>query len=284
MHSTYSDGQFSPEELVKMANEKNVRIMAITDHNGVNGVEKALKAGRTHGVEVIPAIELYTTFKNKSLHLLGYGIDIKNKTLNQTLKKLKAQRIEKVKSTVKKLQKIGFIISENDLLKIPTDYISAGHVIFLLSKNARNRQKIINDLKTKNITLPQIVTSYLIKGKPAHLPEESLPMQKAIQFIKSAGGMPVLAHPGQHLTWAEDNIIYELKNLGVKGLEAISTHHTWHQIEHYQLLAKNLGLFITGGSDFHGELKTVDNYFINNCLDYFKVPYFIYLNIKKYLK
>jgi hypothetical protein len=109
---------------------------------------------------------------------------------------------------------------------------------------------------------------------------------EAIAVVTASGGLPVLAHPGQQLSWADDHLVSELKETGLRGLEVFSPYHNWHQVEHYQKLANDLDLIITGGTDFHGDLidPALKTQFIHSAWDYFKIPYTIYENLKKYLK
>lgn len=284
IHSEYSDGVFSPKDIVIKAKKANIVVISITDHDVIDGVEEATVWGKKLGVKVITGVEFYATFQNKNVHILGYGIDLKNKALNDALKRVQKRHLQKVAKSLEKLKKIGFVIDLTKVLKTKSKYIGIDHLVSHLWKNKRNQQKIKRQIKSRYITLPLITAAYFIPHKPAYLPQESIPAKRAIQLIKKARGLPMLAHPGQQLTWKDDNVIHNLKKVGLKGLEVLSPYHNWHQTEHYQKIASQLNLVVTGGSDFHGDLPLEKGEFVKNQWDYFKVPYFIYLNLRKYLK
>lgn len=283
MHSYYSDGKFSPKEIMGKAKKANFKVMSLTDHDTIKGVPEAIFYGKKFGIKIIPGIEFYTSFENKNLHILGYGIDINNRELIDALKNIQKKHLQKVEKSVTNLKKIGFKIEFAEVLKTKSEYIGLDHIVSLLWKTPSNVQKIKEDLKTPYLTLPVIAAQYFIPKKPAYLPLETIPAETAISIIKKSGGVPVLGHPGQQLSWRDDNLIGKLKQNGLMGMEVFSPYHNWHQVEHYQKLAAYSNLLMTGGSDFHGDLPLEKGEIVKNQWDYFKVPYQVYLNLKKYL-
>jgi len=284
IHSDYSDGLLSPKNIVEKAKKANLAVIALTDHDVIDGVSEAVAHGKKTGVKVIAGVELYASFQKKDLHILGYGIDLNNKILNNALRKIQGKHLQKVAESIEKLKKSGFIIDFNGVRKTKSKYIGISHIVSHLWKNKGNRLIIKRQIKSHYITLPLIAAQYFIPHKSAYLPQESIPASDAIKLIKGAGGLPVLAHPGQQLTWKDDYIIKDLKEIGIKGMEVLSPYHNWHQTEHYQKIASLLNLVPTGGSDFHGDLPLEKHMVVRNQWDYFKVPYQIYLNLRKYLK
>ncbi len=283
MHSYYSDGKFSPKEIIRRAKKANFKVISLTDHDAIKGIPEAIFYGKKLGIKIIPGIEFYTTFGDKDLHILGYGIDIKNKELVDSLKDIQKRHLQKVAESIINLKKIGFKIELTNVFKTNSEYIGIDHIVSFLWKNPKNVQKIKKDLKTPYITLPLIAAKYFIYQKPAYLSLGNIPAKTAISIIKKSGGIPVLAHPGQQLSWRDDYIIEKLKKNGLMGLEVFSPYHNWHQVEHYQKLAAYLNLLMTGGSDFHGDLPLGKGEIVKNQWDYFNVPYKVYLNLKKYL-
>jgi len=284
IHSNYSDGLLSPKKIVEKAKKANLTVISLTDHDVIDGVSEAMTCGKKLGLKIIPGIEFYTSLKNKNVHILGYGIELKNKILNNALRKIQARHLQKVAESIEKLNKFGFVIDFDKVRKTKSKYIGISHIVSHLWRNKKNQQKIKRQIKSRYITLPLITAHYFIPRKPAYLAQESIPASAAIKLIKGAGGLPVLAHPGQQLTWKDDQIIKDLKRIGMKGLEVLSPYHNWHQTEHYQKMASQLNLIPTGGSDFHGDLPLKKNTAVRNQWDYFHVPYQIYLNLRKYLK
>lgn len=290
IHSTFSEGDLTPKKIATRAQKENLSVIAVADHNVIDGVTEAVKAGKKIGVTVIPAVEIYTIFAEKKLHLLGYNFDLQDKNLNEMLWQSQIHHLEWAKKTLKKMANLGFKIDFTDLEKMKTKYCGFRHLKSIIEKYPSNMEKMIAEIKPqfKEPTLFEFINFYFAEGKPAHVPNinMSIATLDAITAIRTAGGLPVLAHPGQQLSWQDDHLIAELKNAGLKGLEVLSPYHNWHQTEHYQKLANDLGLIITGGSDFHGDLvdPTLKNQFIKSAWDYFYVPYAVYENLKKHLK
>lgn len=278
-HSHFSDGVYSPEDLVKKAKSAGFSFVSLTDHNGIDGVKEFLTQGKKAGLKVISGVEIYTHFKDKHLHILGYGFDLKNKELNSVLKELQTQRIPRVKEAIKILQADGWELSEKEVFNTVSSYIGLVHLANPLKKNLKNWERIKKDFNWfpgKIIPITEIIVKYFIKKTNSPYkgesicPETTIPIGRAIKLIKQAGGQAVLAHPGEHLSWRDDNLIAEFKKMGLDGLEAISSHHSWQEMEHWQKVAKELDLKITIGSDFHGDLPEEWGFPIRSLWEYFK--------------
>jgi len=188
------------------------------------------------------------------------------------------------------MSNLGFKIDFTEIDKIKSKYCGFRHLKTIVEKHETNIKKMITEIKPQfgKPTLFEFINFYFAKDKPAFVPDINMPIdtKDAIIAITTAGGLPVLAHPGQQLSWDDDYLIYKLKSAGLRGIEVLSPYHNWHQVEHYQKIANDLDLIITGGSDFHGDLvdPTLKNQFIKSAWNYFKVPYEIYINFKKFLK
>jgi predicted metal-dependent phosphoesterase TrpH len=289
IHSTYSEGDLSPHQLISRAKKENLAVVSLTDHNVIDGVPLAVETGKNKNILVIPGVEIYTEFGEKRFHLLGYNFDLKDKNLNTLLLKSQIHHLSWAKKSLQKMADLGFKIDFSDLGNLKSKYCGFRHLKTIAEKCKTNCQRMIQEIKPqfKKPTLFEFINFYFAEGKPAYVAEINMKIEtaEAIAIISKAGGFPVLAHPGQQLSWRDDHLIAELKNAGLRGLEVISPYHNWHQIEHYQKLANDLKLAITGGSDFHGDLvdPTLKTQFIKSAWDYFKVPYQVYANLKKYL-
>jgi len=271
-HSFYSDGIYSPQELVKQLKENNFKTAVLTDHNTIKGVEEFIEAGEKTGLKVFTGVEIYTRYKGESLHILGYNFDLKNKELNSVLKELQEQKRDIVKKAIKILQKDDWQIKEEDVFKYPSSYLGVFHLAGALKENFKNWQRIKKDFqwtKGKIILINEIISQYLIKDKKNICPETEINTEQAIQLIKNAGGKAVLAHPGQQLPWRKFYLIKELKEIGLQGLEAVSSHHSWDDIVFWQKIAKENDLFITAGSDFHGDVPEEWAFMVRSQRDYF---------------
>jgi predicted metal-dependent phosphoesterase TrpH len=290
LHSTYSDGDLLPRQLVERAKKESLAVISLTDHNTIDGVIKAQESGKKEKILVIPGVEIYTEFSGKRLHLLGYNFDLKDKNLNDLLWQSQVHHLEWAKKSLKKMAEAGFQIDFSDLENLKSKYCGFRHLKSIVEKYETNVQKMVVDIHPQfaEPTLFEFINFYFADGKYAHIPEMNILIDTtlAIKTISAAGGFPVLAHPGQQLSWEDDHLISDLKDAGLRGLEILSPYHNWHQNEHYQKLANDLGLVATGGSDFHGDLvdRTLKNQFIHSAWDYFKIPYSIYENFKKHLK
>ncbi len=254
-HSYYSDGIYPPRELVEKLKEKNIREVSLTDHNTIDGVEEFLVHARKVGLKAVTGVEIYTSYKGKSLHILGHGFDLKNKELNNTLKELQAKKKENVVRAVGILREKGWKIGEEELFALPTRYYGPYHLASLLRKN--DEEKIREDFQVEKgeiILINDIIKRYFLESGEKILPEVRIPTEEAIKLISRSGGKAVLAHPGDDLSWPESDLVKDLKKAGLSGLEAVSSHHNWSGMVFWQKIAKENNLEITIGSDFHGDV------------------------------
>ncbi|MFA6272500.1 MAG: PHP domain-containing protein [Patescibacteria group bacterium] len=281
-HSQYSGGDLSCEELVNRVVERNILAISLTDHNTIYGVKEIMAIGEKKGVAVVPGVEIYTEYKGKGLHLLGYGFNLDDQELNRTLNTLQQQHLANIKKALDRLEEYGFTVDRKKIDSLITKYLSVAEIIAMLSDFPENKELIRKDCGKPDPDLFEIINKYFAKRAFCPIIHTSLLTPDAISLVKNAGGLAVLAHPGHKLTWEEDTIILELKEEGLAGIEAISPYHNWHQVEHYQYFAKKHGLLMTGGSDFHSETRSRGN-IVNSMQDYMKMPYTIYDNLKKYL-
>lgn len=280
-HSHYSDGIYSPKELVAKAGQFGFKVLSLTDHNAIDGIREFLTVAQKAGLKAVKGVEIYTHLRKRKFHLLGYGFDSENKELNSTLKKLQEEKIPRIKKAVEFLRQDGWNLTEEEVFDNPASYLGLVHLANALEKDAQNWERIKKDFcwfPGKIITIVDIIVKYFIKEKKARAlyngdsicPETEISLGQAIRLIKEAGGKAILAHPGEHLSWHDDRLIEEMKKLGLDGIEAISSHHSWQDMEHWQKLAKELDLIITVGSDFHGDLPEEWGFPLNSQWEYFR--------------
>jgi predicted metal-dependent phosphoesterase TrpH len=245
-HSTASDGSFSPTELVKLAKEMGLRALALTDHDTIEGLEEFIKTGKELDLETVPGTELSAYFEKGTLHILGYFIDFHSQKLKDRLKKLQEARAERNPKIVKKLQALGIPITYEEVVAI-----SGGGQI--------GRPHFAKLLLQKGIvkTFDEAFERFLKKGAPAYVEKDKIFPRECLEIILEAGGIPVLAHPFTlHLeNDALEAFVKQLKDWGLRGIEAYYTEHTPAQTAFYLKLAEKYGLCVTGGSDFHGKNK-----------------------------
>jgi predicted metal-dependent phosphoesterase TrpH len=240
IHTTYSDGLLSPVQVVRRADELNLKVIAITDHDTVEGIPEALEeAKKSQKLEVIPGIEINTDYKSEEAHILGYYLDYRGDYLKNVLEGLQFKRIERARNIAKKLKELGIpIYFEEIRSKALGPSIGRPHVAAVLVE------------KGFAISTEDAFIRYLNRGKPAYVPRERLTPFAAVDIIKKSSGIPVLAHPG---LIKSQHIVDELIQYGIMGLEVYHKEHTRLQARHYIKVAKHHGLIMTGGSDCHGK-------------------------------
>lgn len=246
-HSTASDGTMAPSELVRHGKEVGLLALALTDHDTIDGIDEALREAKKVGLEVIAGVEISVDFNHISeMHLLGYFLDDNHKNLKPLLKKLKASREERNPKMIKKLNELGFDISLDEVKREARGKVVARpHIASILFKKGY----------IKNIG--EAFDKYISTGKPAYVKRERLSPKEAIEEIIRCGGVPVLAHPIYlYIQLNElDELLYELKGYGLKGIETYYSDNTTYDTENFLKLAIKHNLVPTGGSDFHGDFK-----------------------------
>jgi predicted metal-dependent phosphoesterase TrpH len=247
-HSTASDGTLTPREVVRLAKECNLSALALTDHDTVGGIADASDEARTLGVDFLPGIEISCEFPRPgTMHLLGYGVDPKDKTLAEMSQTLVAARDERNVKIVNALQQQGVAITLAEVeAAAGGDVIGRPHVARVLMEKG-----YVSSIK-------QAFDKYLGQGGSAYFDKERLSPRRAIEMIRQAGGITVLAHPSQlrRENFAQvENTVKELTDLGLGGLEVIHSDHRESLIAELEDLAERFGLLKTGGSDFHGSNK-----------------------------
>lgn len=240
-------------EIVKTAVDSSINAIAITDHDTIDGVREIIESGIIPPLELITGLEISATpppgFENinGSLHILGYGISIYDQNLNQTLERLRRARADRNPEIIRRLNQLGFAITLEEVEEI-------------CGPGQTGRPHIARAMVHKGFvaSFDQAFDMFLGTGKPAYVVKERLGSQEAISLILEAGGLPVLAHPGL-IEFGENSsvkpLVTALTDMGLMGIEVYHTDHSEEQTAYFATLACNKGLVLTGGSDFHGDLK-----------------------------
>lgn len=273
LHTYYSDGTMSPEELVTLARNNKVGTIAITDHDGMGGLAEGMEAGKRLGVHVIPGIELSTEDEaGVYMHILGYCFDRENEALKKEVEAIRRKRVERNEKLLAALREIGCKLSKDDLqLREGQDYV--GKPTFAL---ALMRKGYISSPK-EAFKEGRFMRSDVVRS----VHREKISAKRAIELIRGAGGIPVLAHPMKisHLTKEQGNDFFEkldeqlskLKSWGLEGMECYYSSHMPQETEHLVSLAQKHQLMITAGSDFHGtefdKSITIGGFAVDNNFD-----------------
>lgn len=245
-HSTFSDGTYTPTQLVQAARDANLYAVALTDHDCVDGVSEALEAGKTFGIEVIPGIELAAYYNNPSeteIHIVGLFLDYTNKDLLEKTKEIMYERVQRNIKMTARLSELGFPMTYDELLaEAGRDSCSRAHYANLMVKKGY--------VKTKK----EAFQKYISHGMPGFVPRILPTPQECIDLITKSGGVAVLAHPTLYgMNYNQIRIMAkELMGMGLKAIEVKYSTYKPEQEREITRIAAELGLKSSGGSDFHG--------------------------------
>lgn len=246
VHSTASDGTLSPSEVIKLGKELNLRAIALTDHDTIDGVDEALDAGRKYGVEVIPGVELSCSYNNKEIHIVGLFIDHKNAFFKEELDRLKETRDNRNVEMAEKFQEIGIPITFEDIqARFPGAIVTRAHFASYL-----HEQGYVSSVK-------DAFDRYLNDNGPCYVARYKVPYSETIRLIHEAGGIAILAHPILYKMGNTEleKMVIALTKCGLDGIEAIYSTYTSSDESLIRRFARQNNLLISGGSDFHGANK-----------------------------
>lgn len=247
VHTTYSDGAFSPEKIVDTALAAGLDAIAITDHDNVLSYKAAVDyAGKIippnsqKPLEILPGVEINTMYKGYEVHILGYFMDLENSEFQKLLKYQQNARIKQTKEIISLLsKKAGIKISFEDVKKLVAEGGSIG------------RPHIAKAITLAGGTLSVIdaYNKYINDSSNVYVQRKTVSPHDAVEIIYDAGGIPVFAHPFD--VDIAEILTKELMNFGLRGVEAYHRKHSPAMVEYFSSIAESLGLIVTGGSDFH---------------------------------
>lgn len=246
-HTSYSDGTLTPDELVALAAELGLRALAVTDHDTIDGIDEALAAGRRHGVEVVPGVEINLEHAQVTMDLLGYFIGgCPTDELRTQLAELRAYRDERNARILERLAGLGYPIDPAELAAIG-------------EHGAVGRPHIAEAMRRRGYaaSIPEAFERFLRRGAPAWVDRRRLSLAQAVRSLRASGALPVIAHPGIIRTDEAGlaAIARDAARTGVVGLECYYPSHDRATVERLLALCRRYGLVATGGSDFHGAVK-----------------------------
>lgn len=246
VHSNISDGTLSPEELVSLAIIKQLKAIALTDHDTTDGVERAIVSAKGTALKIIPGSELSCMYRGKEIHILGLFLDYKNAELLSALKIQREQRDKRNEEMLSLFRKDGMSLTLDELQNgNPNSVITRAHFAQALVQRGYVS------------STEQAFKKYLEHGKKYFLPKEAFTPEEAIALIEKAGGFSAVAHPMLYkLGWPEiKTMITEFKSYGLRGVEVYYSSHRAFESTKLRELCLLLDLLPTGGSDFHGTNK-----------------------------
>lgn len=245
-HSTFSDGSLSPVELVERAQQAGLTAIALTDHDGMLGIDVFMEACGRVGIRGVPGVEISVDFGPGTLHMLGFFMDHRQPAVETALLKLRGSRKERNGRILEKLNQLGMALTWDEVAAFSKeDVIGRPHFAKALIQKGYVKDK------------DEAFNRLLGKGKPAYVDRYRLTAAESIDMIRGAGGVPVLAHPFT-LGYQRNRLrefVGELARLGLQGLEVYYAEHNVEQQRYCLAIAQETGLALSGGSDFHGDLN-----------------------------
>jgi len=240
IHSTASDGKLNPPDIVRKSAERGLTVIALADHDSVNGIAPALAAAKAFPqLKVIPCVEISTDVPNGEVHVLGYFVDYTDHKLKATLERMRHSRRERACGMVTKLGKLGI-------------HIEWPRVQEIAGSGSIGRPHIAQAMLERGyvVSVKEAFTKYISRDGPAYVEREKMTPQEAVELLLRANGLPVLAHP---LTInGPETMIIKLKAAGLVGIEVYYDGYTAEEICRLVSLADRYNLIATGGSDYHG--------------------------------
>lgn len=246
MHSVFSDGSMTPEELVAEAAGLGLRGIALTDHDTVGGIPRFLEAARAAGVPAIAGVEVSAEIEKGTLHVLGYGVDYRNREFLEHLRWIREGRNSRNREMLQKLNRLGIRLTMEDVTRhAGADVVARPHFAQALIAKGYVRDK------------REAFDRYLAKGKPGYAERRRLNPETTMELLRMAGGLPVIAHPFTLKRTHKEMkpLLAHLKEYGLAGMEVYYSEHSKDLQRAYLKLTGELGLLATGGSDYHGAIS-----------------------------
>ena len=241
-HSTASDGSLRPEEVIARAIEQGVDVLALTDHDGTEGLSQAQLAANDTSLSVIPGVEISVTWGSNTVHIIGLNVDKNNKKLQQGLAEIRDYRKERAVKIAQRLEKSGIKGAYEGASQYASP-VMLGRVHFAKFLVEAGHAKSIGD----------VFKRYMVRNKPGYVSGEWASLEQAVTWINDAGGQAVIAHPARYKMTATKlrRLVTEFKHLGGVGIEVVSGRQHPEEIKNLAKLANDFELLASRGSDFH---------------------------------
>lgn len=243
MHSTASDGTDTPQTIITKCAKLNLALCSITDHDNIDSQEPAQKEAKDRRIKYVTGVEFSVSHEGE-LHILGYGIDIRDASFRNMMEELRLSRIERVHAILKQLHEHKIDVAFEDVERFAQG-------------NTLGRPHIALALMDKGYagSFSEAFNQYLNENGLCYVKRRKLSAPQALELIRSAGGVPVLAHPKFIRTDDMDSLVREMTENGLGGIEAYYPAHSDYDVKRYLKLAEENGLIVTAGSDYHGKMR-----------------------------
>lgn len=250
IHSNFSDGRYSPLEILQMSKNAGFTTISITDHDNINAIDIAQQNADKYGIEVIPGIEFSTDFMGKEVHILAYFIDYKDTALIDFIEGIRNSRIERLRQMINRLSQLNCIINADGFISKYSTNITLGRPHLAL--------EMVNNKFVKNYV--DAFIKFIGDGKPAYVKKPNPDIKTVLNIISDLGGLSFIAHPGKYF---QNTQLQQIIDAGVDGIEMIHPSHSYSDIHNFDKIAAQNFLLVSGGSDFHGIVKTDEENFGN---------------------
>lgn len=255
LHTNFSDGLMTPDEVIGIADKNNLRIISITDHDNIAALTHFNSECNLLKIELINGIELSSFYNDREVHILGYNINIESELLKDYLKSFRIKRLDRFDEMVMKLNKLGCKFSTESVIEEYDDTITLGrpHLAKYLVRHG-----FVKDIQ-------EAFSKYLGDYRYANVRKDNPPVGSVINLIKECEGISFIAHPGKSLSYES---LSEIVKLGINGIEIIHPSHSASQTESFKTFAERYKLLMSGGSDFHGiskyDFDNIGKYYIES--------------------
>jgi len=243
-HSRFSDGLLSPSQLIDLAARNAADAVALTDHDTTDGLEEAGRAARAAGIVLVPGVEISVSWGGTTLHVVGLQVDPAHEELARGLKSVRDGRLDRAGRIAAELERLGFAGTLQGALDLAEnkEMISRSHFARYLARQGR-----VKDTQAA-------FDKYLAKGKPAYVAHRWASLDNAVAWIRGAGGVAVLAHPGRYglKPMMRDEMLDDFSRAGGEGIEVVTGSHRPEEYAHWQRIALERGLLASRGADYHG--------------------------------
>ncbi len=256
IHSKFSsDGELSPEEILKKLKEMGFYAASISDHDCFDAYPEAEEAGRRIGIEVIPSVELTTGLEGKETHILAPFIDYRSQEARKIIRELEQNRVILTERRLEKLARLGLKIELEEVLERAAGLPPTGPLIARMIMERYRHHPLVKKYLERPDPERSFYSDFFASGRPAFVERIYLDIGRAMESVRKAGGVPVVAHPGVYYNFIDREKIKYLKERGLEGIEVISSYHDKETEEYFRKLAREFDLVETAGSDFHGRVK-----------------------------
>lgn len=238
-HTHRSDGWLAPEALVERAAEMEIRVLAVTDHDTVEALPAVAAAAESHGLQFVSGVELSVEVDGHAVHLLGYGFDPEHPALTDYLSSFANQRRARLQRMVRRLAQQGVEVSSETVERYVQTSAAPGR--------PHLARALVQEGHVENYRAA--FEQYLGTDRPAYVPAPARPASEAIETLQTAGGVAVMAHPGQ---WMPGRVLRALRTQGIDGIECYTPSHPDYLVDYYRKICRANDLLVTGGSDYHG--------------------------------